>query len=285
MDSTSRSRSVLILCRKATMMSKNHIILCASLIVLLYGAGNLRYVYGQGTPVPAAERTATGIPYMSGGVGLDERDALRAVSGDYNLQVTCALREGNYLSDVHVLIQDATGATVLETIPQGPWLFTKLPPGKYTVMATSQGQAQHRSTHVPMTGRAEVYFYWSGGTNARDQSSQGIPVSAAERTATGIPYISGGVGLDERDSLRAISRDYNLQVTCALREGNYLSDVHMTIQDAKGATILDTVPQGPWLFTKLPPGHYTVVANLQGKAQQRSAHVPPTGHAEVYFYW
>jgi len=121
------------------MMSKNNIVLCSSLVVFLYGGGNLRYAYAQGTPVPSTERTATGIPYVSGGVGIDEWDALRAVSGDYNLRVTCALREGNYLSDVHVTIQNATGATVLETIPQGPWLFSKLPPGKYTVIANSQG--------------------------------------------------------------------------------------------------------------------------------------------------
>ena len=89
----------------------------------------------------SAEHTSTGIPYLSGGVGLDERDALRAVSGEYNLHVTFAQREGNYLSDVHVAIQNANGATLLETVPQGPWLFTKLPPGRYTVIAGHQRQS------------------------------------------------------------------------------------------------------------------------------------------------
>ena len=136
------------------------ILLCALLMVFVSVGGSPQYGYTQGTPVAAAERTATGIPYISGGVGLEEREALRAVRGDYNLQVTCALREGNYLSDVHVAVRNAKGGTVLETIPQGPWLFVKLPPGKYTVVANIQDKMQQRITHVSTIGHAEVYFYW-----------------------------------------------------------------------------------------------------------------------------
>jgi hypothetical protein len=141
-------------------MIKNNIIVCGSLVVLLNVGGSLKYGYAQGTPVSSAEHTSTGIPYLSGGVGLDERDALRAVSGEYNLQVTFAQRAGNYLSDAHVAIQNATGATILETVPQGPWLFTKLPPGRYTVIADINGKAQQYLAHVPAAGHAEVYFYW-----------------------------------------------------------------------------------------------------------------------------
>ena len=141
-------------------MSANNIIICGSLVVLLSLGGSSEYGRAQETSVPSVEHTATGIPYLSGGIGLDEQDALRAVSDDYNLHVTFALREGNYLSDVHVAIQNVNGATILETVSQGPWLFTKLPPGKYTVSVDSQGKAQQRTTQVPTEGHAEVYFYW-----------------------------------------------------------------------------------------------------------------------------
>jgi hypothetical protein len=141
-------------------MVRNKIILCSSLIAFLSGGGSPGYGYPQGSPAPSAEHTATGIPYVSGGVGLDERDALRAVSNDYNLHMTFAQREGNYLSDAHVMIQNANGATVLETTPQGPWFLTKLPPGKYRVIAELQGKAQQRLALVPTTGHAEVNFYW-----------------------------------------------------------------------------------------------------------------------------
>jgi hypothetical protein len=151
---------VIILNRKEVMMSKNNVTLCGAVAVLLYIGGGPGCGYAQGPTVPSVEHTATGIPYLSGGVGLDERDALRAISSDYNLHVTFAQREGNFLSDVHVAIQNARGVTVLEAVPQGPWLFTKLPPEKYTVIAEIQGKAQQRVTHVPTTGHAEVYFYW-----------------------------------------------------------------------------------------------------------------------------
>jgi len=105
------------------------------------------------------------------------------------------------------------------------------------------------------------------------------------RTHFCLTHASGGVGLDERDALRAISSGYNPHMTFAQREGNFLSDVHVAIQNAKGVTVLETVPQGPWLFTKLPPEKYTVIAEIQDKAQQRVTHVPTMGHAEVYFYW
>jgi hypothetical protein len=146
--------------RKELRMSTNQMIICGALAVLLSLGGIPRYGRAQGTAVPPVERTASGIPYLSGGVGLEEQDALRAVSGDYNLHVTLAQRDGHYLSDARVTIRDGNGATLLETVARGPWLFTTLPPGKYTVTADLQGKAQQRLTQVPAAGHAEVNFYW-----------------------------------------------------------------------------------------------------------------------------
>jgi hypothetical protein len=72
-------------------MSQKTLILYALLVVFAAGGSGPHDSYPQGTPLPAAERTATGIAYLSGGVGLDEREALRAVMEDYNLRMTlCA---------------------------------------------------------------------------------------------------------------------------------------------------------------------------------------------------
>jgi hypothetical protein len=141
-------------------MSPNYILSCAVLAVLLCLAGSLRYGGAQGTSVPAADHTGGGIPYLSGGVGRDEQEALQAVRGDYNLHVTFAQRDGHYLSDVHVTILDDHGATLLEAVAQGPWLLTNLPPGKYSVSAALRGKAQQRIIQVPAVGQAAVYFYW-----------------------------------------------------------------------------------------------------------------------------
>ncbi|SFN01095.1 hypothetical protein SAMN05421863_108414 [Nitrosomonas communis] len=43
-----------------------------------------------------------------------------------------------YISDVQIIIEDARGFTVLETITKGPNLFAKLPAGKYFLDATTK---------------------------------------------------------------------------------------------------------------------------------------------------
>lgn len=94
----------------------------------------------QLSPSPLEGKTSNGIPYLSGGVGLDERETLRAPGIEDNLKLTFALKRGNYLSDVNVRITDAAGHKVLAVISQGPWFFTRLPAGQYTVTATARGK-------------------------------------------------------------------------------------------------------------------------------------------------
>jgi hypothetical protein len=105
------------------------------------------------------------------------------------------------------------------------------------------------------------------------------------RSDKGVPYLSGGVGLDERDALRARARDYNLTLSFAEKTGNYLSDVEVVIKDAQGNTALETVSEGPWFFVKLPAGSYTVIATTMGKTHQQLAKVSATRQTQLYFYW
>lgn len=62
------------------------------------------------TPEPA---TQNGIAYVTGGVGQDEVDALRAAASKYNLRMMFASRSGEYLSDVDVTIRAAAAQPVL----------------------------------------------------------------------------------------------------------------------------------------------------------------------------
>jgi len=109
-------------------------------------------------------QTYAGIPYLSGGIGLDEREALRSLANEYNLQLSFALKRGNYLSDVEVLIADDRGATVLAAISQGPWFFTELPAGTYHIRAKmlgqSLGQSLEQVARVPQQGQSRLSFLW-----------------------------------------------------------------------------------------------------------------------------
>jgi len=80
------------------------------------------------------------VPYLTGGIGLGEREYMSSRAGAYNLKLELAARNGEYLSDVEVRITDARGNKVLESTVDGPWLFARLAPDKYKVEATSDNR-------------------------------------------------------------------------------------------------------------------------------------------------
>ena len=103
------------------------------------------------------------IPYVSGGVGSDERDRLIAMSHDDNLRLSFALQDGDYLGGAEVNIKDNKGQEILETEADGPLFFAKLPAGNYTVQATTMGRTLTRTVNIPARGQMPIYFVWEGG--------------------------------------------------------------------------------------------------------------------------
>jgi hypothetical protein len=139
-------------------MQKNYkaIVGLAGLLCVLGSRGNVDALIPEGPQV----QTYAGIPYLSGGIGLDEREALRSLANEYNLQLSFALKRGNYLSDIEVLITDDRGATVLAAVSQGPWFLTRLPVGTYRIRAKTLGESLEQMVHVPQQGQARLSFLW-----------------------------------------------------------------------------------------------------------------------------
>eukprot|EP01034_Spumella_vulgaris_P028655 gene28655-35550_t len=75
-------------------------------------------------------------------------------------------------------------------------------------------------------------------------------------------YITGGVGAEEREDMKAQREQYNLLLTFADRNGEMQAGVAVT----------------------LPPGSYRISASVDGRQQVRSANL---GHGprEVAFHW
>ena len=105
------------------------------------------------------------------------------------------------------------------------------------------------------------------------------------QTYHGIPYVSGGVCEEDRQSLRQMTKEDNLQLIFAAKDRDYLSDVTVRIADDKGREVLNTVTQGSWLFTNLPTGKYTIKATLRGHSQGAITEVSPKGQTHVYLTW
>lgn len=109
------------------------------------------------------ERSQGDVSFISGGIGAEERAALKIVRSDYNLRLLFSVRgTGEYISDVAVSIKDGKGQTVLDTVSEGPILLTKLSPGHYRVSASSEGRVVWKNVTVDRKHRAHLSLSWPG---------------------------------------------------------------------------------------------------------------------------
>lgn len=133
-------------------------------------AGDVPLVHHQGS-----------VAFVTGGVGRDSRQAMMGIAGGYNLKMIFALKgTGALLADVAVVVRDAAGATVLDTVSDGPCLFASVPRGRYRVRVVASGHALERHARVGATG-AHMYFYWQPG--ALGEASTVSPEQREERHA------------------------------------------------------------------------------------------------------
>ncbi|WP_097306037.1 hypothetical protein [Pseudomonas chlororaphis] len=104
-----------------------------------------------------------GIAYVAGGIGLDESRALLQTKG-YNLHMTFSVGpENKYTSDVDLAIQNPQGQSVLTLNQVGPIVFVQLPAGKYQVVATRGGHAEHSTVDTTAAGVRDLNLHWSEG--------------------------------------------------------------------------------------------------------------------------
>ena len=103
---------------------------------------------------------AADVPHISGGIGSGERDELRTKEREYNLKIITAMKSGDYLSGVQIVIESPTKERMLETTMVGPILLAKLPPGSYTIRATASGQTLIQTVAIEAQGLKQVDFRW-----------------------------------------------------------------------------------------------------------------------------
>jgi hypothetical protein len=98
---------------------------------------------------------------VAGGVGLNARAMLsNDEASDHNVKLVFSLTSGNYLADVHVKVIDASGRTVIDGMSDGPWLYAKLPPGKYVAAATYAGHTVTENLTVGKRTQRTAHFRW-----------------------------------------------------------------------------------------------------------------------------
>ncbi|WP_095137953.1 hypothetical protein [Pseudomonas sp. Irchel s3a10] len=122
-------------------------------------AANLDPIDSAGVQVQQQQQN--GINYLSGGIGLDESKAIQQSTG-YNLHMTFAVgAQDQYTADVDVMIEKSPGQTVLTLTQTGPLVYVQLPPGKYTVVATRNGETRRDVTDVGSGTERNLVFHWN----------------------------------------------------------------------------------------------------------------------------
>ncbi|MDI1361788.1 hypothetical protein [Methylotenera sp.] len=121
--------------------------------------------YEDCTPCEATVKSiAVGeITYATGGIGLCEANLMREMAKDYPLDLVFIQKLSNheeFLADVKVQIEDRRRHLLLDVVTEGPYLFLKLPTGKYLIIAESNGVMKQQWVSVSSGKRQQVVFWW-----------------------------------------------------------------------------------------------------------------------------
>jgi len=103
-----------------------------------------------------------------------------------------------------------------------------------------------------------------------------------------VQFLTGGVGKDEAESMRAAQPKFPLAlefVRKATPRDEYLADVEVTVLDHRGRSVLDAQADGPFLLARLPAGEYTVKAAHAGRTLDRKVRVTDHASARAVFVW
>lgn len=128
-----------------------------TLSILLLSGGLVLAAPVMAQMPPAQEQN--GVTYVTGGVGTDEAQAFQSARGRYNLHITVTSKGGAFLADIPIKVINSRNQTVLDTTTNGPYLFAKLPAGRYQIVA-GDTRVQKRVVQVGARGGANVHFVY-----------------------------------------------------------------------------------------------------------------------------
>ena len=101
-----------------------------------------------------------------------------------------------------------------------------------------------------------------------------------------VAYVSGGIGSDEAQAMKAAAADYPLTLELAAagpERDPYIADARVEIRDLRGNAVLDTTTEGPFLLVRLPSGTYTLDVEWNGAQKRKTVQVAADKRQHVVF--
>lgn len=109
----------------------------------------------------AIQQDAQGVSYVTGGIGSEEVEALEAFKKQFNLYFLFSEgRIGRLVDDVNISIIDGKKQTVFSLEHAAPRLLLSLPAGKYTAVASYQGNTQRYTFNLSAKKSQRVILNW-----------------------------------------------------------------------------------------------------------------------------
>jgi len=138
---------------------KNVIAYVLLLLSLCVGASNLYAASDAASEL--IQQSPSGINYVTGGVGKEQRNQFKELRNEFNLQLTFSEKKsGTFLADIDVTIEDKSGNEVLNLSDVGPLFLVQLAPGNYQIKATSDNRTQTKKIYLTKKVIRDLYFYW-----------------------------------------------------------------------------------------------------------------------------
>lgn len=155
---------------------------------------------------------------------------------------------------------------VMRSDPVPATRVTPATSGAQAAGETSSGSSVSEAGTSPGTGQ----LITPAIVQSRPVAANGV--SLKPQTKNGVTYLCGGVSEDESAYMKSVAaRDYDLMMTFAEKNGNYLADVEVAIKDARGKTLLEATCDGPIMLVDLPAaGGYRIHAEAAGKTLDRT---------------
>lgn len=103
-----------------------------------------------------------------------------------------------------------------------------------------------------------------------------------------VTFVTGGIGEDQWKAFEQEQGRYPLAlefVRKATPHDEFIADIAVTIRDAKGAKVLTTTVDGPFLLAKLPAGEYKISVTHDAQTYERTVRIGGTGEHRVVFTW
>ncbi len=134
----------------------------ATALAAALSAGAIGAQAADGPALPPVQQQA-GVAFMTGGVDLDVAHMLQSESSRWPVSLEFAVKDtpvNSYLANVRVVVRDARGMQVLDTVSDGPFLLARLQPGRYAVDATFADRTLHENVSVKAGATARHVFMW-----------------------------------------------------------------------------------------------------------------------------